>query len=541
MSHTDAADINRLPYGNPEFSDIRKQNMIYVDKTASIAHIASQKAPIFFSRPRRFGKSLLINTLHCLFEKGLEYFHGLDIEKMWRDRTYKVVHIDFSEIADCSPQEFKFLLSTTIINEFNTEYFIQENSEKFQYPNIILSEIIKSFDDNSIVLLIDEYDAPLVHNINNQYYLKSITSTLNNFYSTIKRYTGKFRLIFITGVTRASHISIFSAFNNLKDLSLREEFNSLLGFTKSDLEKYFDPYIENACLIFNMKKDDVYKRLEQYYDGFQFALSANETVYNPWSIISFCDNLKNGFSNYWFSSGGTPSIIMNYLKISDSFDFIDYNNRDIFIEINKISRKYEITNIPIHILLYQAGYFSIRDEGDGTAHLVLPNIEVEESLLMLYLEENDLIPSRSLKQKIKNIAENIDSRNLFFIIDIFNSILNECVSSSSKIFNDERSVRDIIYAALIELPSLQKIKERETVKGRADLELVTNKTCMVIEFKRTYPKRGAEASLKKAIEQMKNNRYGLLFTQTRLLYRVVLIISTEEKKILKEYSQEVIF
>ena len=540
MPEYEICDTNRLSLGLLDFSNLIESKMIYVDKTRLIFKIASQRTPIFFSRPRRFGKSLLVNTLSCLFAKGLDYFHGLDIEKLWHDITYKVVHFDFSEIADSEAQEFKTLLSLTIIKEFGLDYKNYNDYQELQYPTILFSRIIQKFNNNSIVLLIDEYDAPLIHQINDHAELQKITSILNKFYAIVKRYADKFRLIFITGVTRASHVSVFSAFNNLVDLSLNKEYNDLLGFTKNDIKIYFDHFVKNAAKVLQLSKSNVYDRLEQYYDGFQFALNAKETVYNPWSILNFFKTPQEGFHNYWFESGGTPSIIMNYLKIKDNFDFLDYSERNIFTEINKISRKYELTNIPQEILLFQAGYLTIRDEEDGTASLVLPNNEVEESLLLLYLEENDLIPSRKLKQKIKNLSDNIDSKKLPQIIDIFNSILNECVSSSSNIFNDERSVRDIIYAALIEIPSLQKIKERETVIGKADLELITDKTCLIIEFKRTYPTRGPEPSLKKAIEQIKNNRYGLLFSQTHEIYQVAMVISSSEKKILENFCAEVI-
>ncbi|MBQ7584809.1 MAG: AAA family ATPase, partial [Desulfovibrionaceae bacterium] len=142
--------------------------------------------------------------------------------------------------------------------------------------------IAKKIQNNSTVLLIDEYDAPLTHNLDNPDELNNIKNILNSFYATIKQYTDKFRLIFITCITRVSHVSIFSAFNNLQDLSLEEEFNSLLGFTQSDLEQYFDPYIENASQVLNMNKEDIYERLKQYYDGFKFSLESDDTVYNPW-------------------------------------------------------------------------------------------------------------------------------------------------------------------------------------------------------------------------------------------------------------------
>lgn len=535
----DTFEYTRLPLGNPEFSDIKTENMIYVDKTKLIAKIARLRVPIFFSRPRRFGKSLLINTLHSLFETGLKYFYGLEIEKIWNDTTYQVVHLDFSDFSDNSAIELKRSLNDTIISEFCVKGEISQYDQAgIRDPDRILSEIVKKSSNKTYVLLVDEYDAPLTHHINEPDELQKITKILNNFYSTIKHYTGKFRFIFITGVTRVSHVSIFSAFNNLLDLSLDDEFNHLLGFTREDLEKYFDKFIENSAQVLGMSKDNIYFRLEQYYDGFQFTCQSEKTLYNPWSILNFFMNAQKGFKNYWFKSGGTSSIIMQYLKINDSFDFISYKDRSIFIDEEELTDTYEINNIPRHILLYQAGYLTIRNI-DGVYYLVLPNIEVEESLLQLYLKSNNLSPKSNLIEKMKKLSRDIDEKNILSIVELFNDILNECVSNLSTIFKDERSIRDIIYAALLKIPSLQKIKERESVKGKSDLELVTSKTCMIIEFKRTYQKRGPLASLNEAIKQIQCNRYGRLYSMSHTQYRVAMVISSEKKMILPEFCKEV--
>ncbi|MBQ7586376.1 MAG: AAA family ATPase, partial [Desulfovibrionaceae bacterium] len=288
MPEHEICDTNRLPLGLLSFSNIRKKNKIYVDKTSLIYKIASQDAPIFFSRPRRFGKSLLINTLSSLFTNGLEYFPGLDIEKKWKDKTYQVVHLDFSGMAENNAQGLKKALGDTIIQEFNLKGKVYQYEEgELRDPDRILNEICKKITDNSLVLLIDEYDAPLNHHIQSQNELCDIVKVLNNFYATVKQYTDKFRLIFITGVTRVSHVSIFSAFNNLKDLSFHPDYNTLLGFTKNELVEYFDPYIENAANVLNLSKKEIYEKIESYYDGFQFSPEANETLYNPWSILSF--------------------------------------------------------------------------------------------------------------------------------------------------------------------------------------------------------------------------------------------------------------
>ena len=535
------SDINKLSLGRADFSDIRNSGKIYVDKTSLIAKMAEYDAPIFFSRPRRFGKSLLVNTLHNLFENGLNDFHGLSLEKTWDDSTYKVVHIDFSYYADSESRELSDSLSRTLIRSFdkNSNDAIFYASKSILPPNEVLQIICETLKNRSVVLLIDEYDSPLTHHIDDPYELKRITSILNNFYSVIKSYTSKFRFIFITGVTRVSHLSIFSAFNNLVDKSFDDDFNTLLGFTDTDIRKSFDDYVENAANILHLSKKYTYERIKQYYDGFSFTLNGEETLYNPWSILNFFYYPNMGFKNYWFRSGGTSSIIMQYLKISDSFDFFNYDDRNILIDEDELTNNYEITNIPRSILLLQAGYFTLRNEHDGTVRLILPNGEVEECLFRLYLKSNNLDPHFELRQKLRILENNIDNRNLKTIVNIFNDILNECVSILSNIFTDERSIRDVIYAALIKIPSLQKVKERETLKGRSDLELITKKTHMVIEFKRTNAFRNAENSLKDAIEQLKEKKYGIEFFENHHLYRVAMVVSTEKKAILLDFCKEI--
>ena len=190
MLDTESRYCNCLPLGNPEFSDIQDEQMIYVDKTGLIYKIAVRRVPMFLSRPRRFGKSLLINTLASLFGSVIKKFRGLDIEKKWTDKTYKVIKIDFSRLASNDPETFKCELSATITREFGLVGSISASDALgVRDPDSILDEIAKDLANNSTVLLIDEYDAPLTHDINNPVALNEIISILNGFYATAKQYT----------------------------------------------------------------------------------------------------------------------------------------------------------------------------------------------------------------------------------------------------------------------------------------------------------------------------------------------------------------
>ena len=219
------------------------------------------------------------------------------------------------------------------------------------------------------------------------------------------------------------------------------------------------------------------------------------------------------------------------------------------MDSEQLNCSYEIDNIPTEILFCQAGYFTPRIQDDGSIVLFPPNTEVEENLLRLYLTSNNIKIDNQLRNKINGIINHIDEHNLSAIVEIFNNILNSVISIKSKVFEDERSVRDIIFAAILSFKNLEKYKEKESLKGFSDLELVTQKTHMVIEFKRTYPKdpnkpksysRSPRSSLNAAIMQLKNNDYWKLAFENKTLYRVAMVISTEKKKILPEFCKEVI-
>ena len=332
---------------------------------------------------------------------------------------------------------------------------------------------------------------------------------------------------------------------NLEDLSLKSEYNSLLGFTKDELSRFFDAFVANAAHVLHMSKEAVYARLEQVYDGFQFAVEAKETLYNPWSILSFLKNPGDGFQNYWYQSGGVSSLVANYLRVRTGFDFIRYTDREIAVDREQLADRYEISTIPREILLWQAGYFSLRTRPNGGLRLVPPNGEVEASLLRLYLVANNLKPNAP-RDLIENLISPIDGKDIPAIVQTFNAVLNACVSVHAAIFRDERSVRDILFAALYLFAPLQLFKERESVRGYSDLELVTRQTHMVIEFKRTRPScekekkpRNAAQSLAEAIAQIESRHYGEVPFSVQNLFRVAMVISTEEKRILPEYCREV--
>ena len=313
-------EFTKLLPDTTDFRELIDNNCIYVDKTAEISQFAVKKGPFFISRPRRFGKSTLINTLHELFAHGIEKFKGLEIEPLWDDKTYKVVHLDFSKFKDV-PSSSSFNNDFMDSLRFALERAgIEPTKENVDFPAILLEKSIENEDE--VVLLVDEYDAPLTAVLNDSNEFEDRRKILSNFYLTVKSFDGKFRFIFVTGVTYYSHTSIFSAFNNLKDLTLDLRYGALLGYTSEELEKYFSEYIDNAVVTLNKKfpterytHEKVVEELKRNYDGYSFDEDCMHHVYNPWSILNFLKSPHRGFIPYWVVSGGsTPTFLVNYLK-----------------------------------------------------------------------------------------------------------------------------------------------------------------------------------------------------------------------------------
>lgn len=528
-------DLMKLPLGATSFTELRKSGRIYVDKTALIFSLTrSISTPIFLSRPRRFGKSLLVSTFESLFKYGVRDFKDLAIEKLWQEKqSYKVVHLDFSIYADKNACDFKQGLTSELakaFSDFGKFPVMDENGEYF-FPEEILARVADFAEGKSIVLLIDEYDAPITHHFSDPEESKKIEAIHGSFFAAIKRFEGMFRFVFITGITRISNVSLFSVFNTLQDITLDDEYATLTGITEEELHYYFDPYVKNAAKVLAMDVDNVYEKLKNSYDGFMFALGAKQSVYNPWSLLSFLTKPSKGFQNYWYqSSGGTPTLLVNYLKTQKNLElFSKIGKGEHVIEVSRLTAKSEAGQIPMDLLLLQTGYFTLRHGSSIYAKLVLPNDEVSDSVIALLLDIQDLKVSFTTSLKIDEIPSLVDAENIDAIVKIFNLILTECLSPKSRAFEDENTLRDIIYS---KLPDKDLIKSREepNAAGYSDLELKTVKHRIVIEFKRSYRGISEKRALEQAVNQIKARRYGNS-ADGRKLIKVAMVISSSKKAI----------
>lgn len=254
--------LKGLPLGTSDFIALRMADEIYVDKTEMVFSLAVNRGKYFLARPRRFGKSLLISTFESLFKYGLRDFKGLAIENLWKEEaTYNVVRLDFSEIKDFADAEsFSERLISLISRKFAPFGFRYE-LRPFQTVSDQLSDWLTAQEKNSLVLLIDEYDAPLTSCLNNKTIFKEVRRALSAFYSVLKSNEGALRFAFITGITKFNKTSIFSELNNLSDLSLNVEYGTLLGYTYSETQKYFSGYLDNAASLLGISRGELTEEL----------------------------------------------------------------------------------------------------------------------------------------------------------------------------------------------------------------------------------------------------------------------------------------
>ena len=526
-----------------DFRDLIDNNRIYVDKTALICQIAKdEKGPYFISRPRRFGKSTLINTLHELFAHGTEKFKGLEIEPLWNDKTYKVLHLDFSSYNFLSEINFCDYFYEDLKQKFiELGFSVNDSNLSLKAPGLLVDNAFKNnHSGEEIVLLVDEYDTPLSAVLNNEKEFIARRDILHNFYSKVKEYQGRFRFIFITGVTYYSHTSIFSAFNNLKDLTLDLRYGALLGYTSEELEKYFSEYINNAVDVLNKKyhteryaHDVVVSELKRNYDGYSFDEEALNHVYNPWSIVNFFDAPVREFIPYWVASGGaTPTFLVNYLKQG----LKKYNSNELqsLLSIDSTVNKdtdslypsiENIANINLFAILYQAGYFCIKTAEDGYFKVGIPNLEVKKAYSNLVL--NQLTKSQDSKLRfIEPFKEVLASGNLDKIKELFNTLINEFSYETVKKFN-EACFRDVLKLAMLTF-NVTAATEVMGACGRADITAEAGDYLYVFELKVTDNSKDIDTKLNDAKAQIIKNKYARRLTD-KTVVPVALVLENNSK------------
>ena len=534
------------------FKKFYLNDQIYVDKTEYIYNLINNESRVFISRPRRFGKSLTLDTIATLFETGVEpYFKGTWIYDKWTEPTYPVLRLSFLNLDNSSLDLFKKQLNSKI-TEFANKISVKGYVEKTEPEDSILSLLEKLEEETrQIVILIDEYDYQLTSNINNDELYKQFQQKIKRIYANIK---DKFAIKFlgITGVTRLKDVAIFSVGSDIRDITNSSAYSQMIGFTRDEIKKHYIDHLklaasyENNCIVDNVTEaqiESLLDRLAQNYDGYCFDEDYEKKVFCTWSVNTFLqsvvDKKKVQFGEYWYDNGGLPSILVNYLKTHElnSFDYLNKEN-PITIPVNDFMNPTSLTTINQNVLMCQTGYLTLRSaltSGDLTVDLGIPNGEIYKAL-------NRLLAINFYKEGIyalaKGVRDLLDAGEIKDIVDRFNSVINS-VSYDHFPINSEAAVQNYLYLFLIGA-GIEATTESHSSKGRADLIIETKNRRLVFELKYAEDETVAKTKLSEAVEQIKSRDYGNTEPKKAELLRIASVFNADPKvRAFTEYQKVV--
>ena len=515
-------------------------NYIYVDKTKYIRDLIKLER-VFISRPRRFGKSLTLDTIATLFETGVEpYFKGTWIYDKWTEPTYPVLRLNFLNFDKNSIEKFNNKLNSKITEfaELNHVTTFKEKEEAEDSIDHLLEQL--RLENRQIVILIDEYDCQMTANINNETLYKQFQEKITSFYANLK---DKFAIKFlgITGVTRLKNVSIFSVGSDIRDITNASAYSQMIGFTRDEIKKYYIDYLklaascENKCRVEEVTDtqiESMLDRLAKNYDGYCFDEDYEKKVFCTWSVNTFLqsvvDKKKVQFGEYWYDNGGLPSILVNYLKTHELNAFAYLNKENpITIPVNDFLNPTSLTTINQNVLMCQTGYLTLRSaltSGDLTVDLGIPNGEIYKAL-------NRLLAINFYKEGIYTLAKGVrdllDAGEIEDIIDRFNSVINS-VSYDHFPINSEAAVQNYLYLFLIGA-GIETSTESHSSKGRADLIIETKNRRLVFELKYAEDETVAKTKLSEAVEQIKSRDYGNTEPKKAELLRIAAVFNADPK------------
>ena len=520
------------------FINFYLNNYIYVDKTKYIRDLIKLER-VFISRPRRFGKSLTLDTIATLFETGVEpYFKGTWIYDKWTEPTYPVLRLNFLDLDKYSLEHFKQKLNA-IISSFARDINVKNYEEKVEPEDTIyflLDELRK--EKRQIVILIDEYDCQMTANINNETLYKQFQEKIKSFYANIK---DKFAIKFlgITGVTRLKDVAIFSVGSDINDITNDSAYSQMIGFTRDEIKKYYIDYLtlaasyENKCRVEEVTDTQIESMLDmmaQNYDGYCFDEFYKKKVFSTWSVNSFFQSIIENkfvdFGEYWYDNGGLPSILVNYLK-THKLNSLDYVEKDktITIRVNDFKNPTSLTSINQNVLMCQTGYLTLRSPvySKGFMTLGIPNSEVYNALFSLMaLNIFDDTKLLSVNEQILTQSKDVGE-----IIELFNTVLNT-VSYDNYPISSEAVVQQLLYMYLKGICNSVSA-ELHSSKGRADLVIESDNRRIVFEFKYAKNEIEAKVKLSEAIEQIKTRDYGNIVPKKAELLRIAAVFNADPK------------
>ena len=533
----------RMPLGTQDFELLRTNEDLYVDKTRYIEKLFLLGRVFFLSRPHRFGKSLFLSTLKAYFEGKKELFDGLYIEqaevelaqKQKREpwEAHPVLYFDLNAEYYTSLEVLEKALAAEIVR-WETRYGL--DNKDLTVPNRFRAIIRKAYEqtEKRVVILVDEYDKPLLETIENEELNQQYRSLLRAFYESIKQCDSSIHFALLTGITKFSKTTLFSSVNNLKDISLLDNFDAICGFTEQELLQHFNPEIEQLAQATKTSVEKTIETLKKKYDGYCFA-SSNEHVYNPFSLLNVLANKAYGY--YWFETA-TPTYLVNYIKRKQEF-IPDFDN-DLTFGVNDVQDFRYNDNDAVVPILFQSGYLTIKQfiTSAGILRLGYPNEEVRFGFL------KELLPYYSARLQRVNVApaiwhlyEWLNAGNLVDTMKLVEEVLAGILYGN--IPNDEtgRPLREQYYQSVLyvvfRLLGVHAQSEVVCASGRIDMIVTTRKHIYLFEFKVT-----TEGSADDAIAQIKERGYLKKIRATKRPIHLIGVSFDEKTRNIKEWKEE---
>lgn len=473
--------MQRLPIGEQEFTLLRARNEVYVDKTRHIYELMNAGRFLFLSRPRRFGKSLLVTTLAEIYRGNRDLFQGLWIEDKIDWQPHPVILINFNgmdyreqSLSDALAQYMDKVAAQHQITLQGEHY-----KEKFQELIVRLAEqsIAQGFGPHRVVLLVDEYDKPITDLLENDQKVQEHVDTLKNFYSVLKAPEAiHLHLVFLTGVSKYGKISVFSDLNNLLDLTLDTRFATLLGYTQEELETYFRDHITRLCVTHGLSHEEMVTQIRFWYDGYSW--DGIQRVYVPFSTLVFLEQQQ--FANYWFSTA-TPTFLLKLLKQKK----IPATALADVIADRRLLESAAVAEIRPNSLLFQTGYLTIKSVqfrlGQPRYRLGYPNFEVEQAFQQYLLADYLEVPVDQLVDSLLvRLEEALAQQDVLRFIQIFQSVF---ASIPYTLFLEEEAYYHSVIYLVLRLLNFQIDPEKLTNVGRIDAVLELDDVIYILEFK----------------------------------------------------------
>lgn len=484
--------LKPLPIGIQTFKDIIDGQFLYIDKTAHINKLIKGKGLYFLSRPRRFGKSLLLTTLEAFFLGKKELFKGLAIEKLDHDwQEYPVIRLDISAVGhDDETMVAEGLIKRLV--DAAKPYSIILNTN--QPPHEVFNDLIKLVAEKTgkkLVVLIDEYDSPIVNQLHNHELVKNYFAILRDFYRVTKFLDDKLQFVFVTGVSNFAKANMFSGLNHLDNITLNSKYAEICGYTQEELEHYFADRITKLANELKEEKTQTLKQIQAWYNGYQFV-EKNKKVYNPFSILQLFNNMS--FRNYWYQTG-TPSFLVKAIGNVANLQPMQFEN---YKASQEEFDTLVVENPKVLPLLFQTGYLTIKgyQPADNIYELGYPNTEVRQSFmrsLLAFYVDDDLAASH-----VYHLAESIRKNDL-------NSFMDKMKIFFANVPYDiqiplEKYYQTIFYLILKLLGYYIEV-EVKTNQGRIDAVLATKTNVYIIEFK-------LNGTAIEALQQIENGDYA---------------------------------